>query len=349
MRTIRQEGALALYRGMALPLAATIVETATLFLANGALKRALHDRGHIAPGEELPLPMVLMAGGGTGLIVSFVLTPIELVKCRMQVSMSPAAAAAAVAAASAGTGAVAPSPAALRVYRGPLDCLMQSVRREGLAVVYRGHMATMLREIPGTAGWFGAYECFARAMTPPGAAREDLPASTIIAAGALGGMSYWSIMYPCDTVKSAMQIAEGPLTLPPATAATAAASQQPASTASGASAASSTAHGAAGRGASDAIRSAVGMGGGGASTMRLVATPVAAAAAAVAQSASASAAAAARVVAPTFLNTLRYIYRTGGIRGLYAGFIPTLLRAAPSNAAIFVGYEWAAAQLKPLI
>ena len=29
-----------------------------------------------------------------------------------------------------------------------------------------------------------------------------------------------------------------------------------------------------------------------------------------------------------------------GLRGLYAGVTPTILRAAPGNAAVFAAYEW---------
>jgi hypothetical protein len=42
---------------------------------------------------------------------------------------------------------------------------------------------------------------------------------------------------------------------------------------------------------------------------------------------------------PTFSGTLAQIYSARGIRGLYAGLLPTLLRAAPSNAAVFLVYE----------
>ena len=45
--------------------------------------------------------------------------------------------------------------------------------------------------------------------------------------------------------------------------------------------------------------------------------------------------------------TLLAIYRAGGLRALYAGMMPTIIRAAPSNAAIFVTYEWAAKHLSP--
>ena len=42
-----------------------------------------------------------------------------------------------------------------------------------------------------------------------------------------------------------------------------------------------------------------------------------------------------------FLSTLRSIFAAGGIRALYAGMAPTLVRAFPSNAATFLLYEQA--------
>ena len=92
--------------------------------------------------------------------------------------------------------------------RGPFDCLLRSVRGEGWSVLYKGHVATMTREIPGTACWFGAYEAFLDAMTPAGQAREDVAPTVTVAAGALGGMAYWGIFYPGDTVKSTVQTAK---------------------------------------------------------------------------------------------------------------------------------------------
>ena len=188
-QTIAESGVRGLYRGMSLPLAGTVLETAVLFTSNGALKRELVSTGNVSVDDELPMRYVLACGAGTGLIVSWVLTPIELVKCRLQVVNTAGGAAA---------------------YRGPLDVLRQSIMNEGLRVLYKGHTATMLRETPGTAAWFGAYELFIRAMTPVGVKRKDLPPTTVVCAGALGGISYWSVMYPCDTIKSAMQIDQSP-------------------------------------------------------------------------------------------------------------------------------------------
>lgn len=236
---------------MSFPLLGTVLETSMLFTANGYLKRELTRMGSLPADVDLPMRYVLLAGAGTGFCVSWVLTPIELIKCRMQVAGQPMEA-------SAGTPAgVATHEARHPVFRGPLDCLARALREDGLRVLYRGHTGTLLREIPGTACWFGAYETFVRAMTPAGGARKDLHQGWVIAAGALGGMAYWVVMYPADTVKSAMQ-----------TAGTAAGGGQ-----------------------------------------------------------------------PTFGGTLGAIFRAGGMRSLYAGITPTVIRAAPSNAVIFWAYE----------
>mmetsp|Transcript_24636 Transcript_24636/g.85700 ORF Transcript_24636/g.85700 Transcript_24636/m.85700 type:complete len:315 (-) Transcript_24636:99-1043(-) len=248
--TIRAEGARGLYRGMAVPLAGTMLETSCLFTANGAVKQLLKYDASV-PEEKLPMRHVLLAGGVSGLAVSFILTPIELVKCRLQVQT------AALEAAAAGT-----APPPRLTFTGPVDCFTKSVAAEGLRVMYRGHAATVLREVPGTACWFGAYEAFARAMTPRGGRRENLPASTIIMAGALGGMAYWGVFYPADTVKSIMQTG-GP--------------------------------------------------------------------------------------GSTLAGTFRRVYRAEGVRGLYRGIGPTLLRAAPANAAIFLFYELTARMLNATV
>jgi hypothetical protein len=66
-----------------------------------------------------------------------------------------------------------------------------------------------MREIPGNAAWFGAYETFCRLMTPEGKKRSDLHPAYVAAAGAMGGASYWTAFYPADVVKSNMQTGEG--------------------------------------------------------------------------------------------------------------------------------------------
>jgi len=169
----RQEGFKGFFRGMSLPLAGTILETSCLFTTNGVLRRKLCEAGDLSPDAELPMRYVALSGAGTGFIVSWVLTPTELVKCRLQV----------------------PSPEPHLRYLGPVDCLVKSIRSEGLRVLYRGHTATMIREVPGTMCWFSAYEVFVRALTPVGTKREDVSSAIIVAGGALGGMAHWCVRH----------------------------------------------------------------------------------------------------------------------------------------------------------
>ena len=46
----------------------------------------------------------------------------------------------------------------------------------------------------------------------------------------------------------------------------------------------------------------------------------------------------ARVVGD-FPHAARSVFAARGVRGLYAGVWPAMLRAFPANAALFVGYE----------
>lgn len=41
----------------------------------------------------------------------------------------------------------------------------------------------------------------------------------------------------------------------------------------------------------------------------------------------------------TYKSAAQYIYKQYGIRGFYKGFVPTMLRAAPANAATFFAFE----------
>lgn len=369
VKIMKGEGVRGLYRGMSAPLVGTIFETSTLFFFNGRLKRMLSEQGDLAPGEELPMPLVLLAGAGTGFFVSFILTPVELIKCRLQV---------------AGPGVMGvTSP----LYTGPIHCLRRSIAEDGAGVLFRGHVGTMLREIPGTAVWFASYEWIVRAMTPPGGSRDDLPPAVVIAAGALAGVSYWSVMFPSDTVKALMQLP----TQEDAPAASSASSSASASGTAGTSSAGSGHAGAAGTSSSGAaarplaghstspqfaaaarsystlsgsllgsalsssasLQSRCSGGLGQAARPHQAGSLLPAALHSALSRSSSSASSAAQYVRhtarqPGFFEMFAHVYRTAGMRGLYAGFIPTVIRAAPSNSVIFVAYEWTSAELKRL-
>ena len=181
--TVREKGFFGLYKGLASPLLGSCAENAVLFAAYGQCKRLLGEKP--GSGEDLSLLRLATAGAGAGLVVSFVLTPFELIKCRLQVTQS-----------------VDPS---FRPYKGPVDCVRQTVQKEGLGALWKGNVSMLYREVPGNFAWYGVYEAACAHNVPEGGSKKDLPGHVYLGAGALSGIAYWTAFYPADTVKSQIQ------------------------------------------------------------------------------------------------------------------------------------------------
>lgn len=70
------------YRGLGPPLATVAAFNAVLFSSRGISERLLRHED----GSPLTLWDKTLAGGGAGFAVSFLATPTELLKCRLQVN-----------------------------------------------------------------------------------------------------------------------------------------------------------------------------------------------------------------------------------------------------------------------
>eukprot|EP01133_Synstelium_polycarpum_P001100 gene1100-1250_t len=184
--TVQKEGAMALYKGVTSPLVGMMFETAVLFAGYGQMKNLLQTD----PNVPLTLPQSSLAGAGAGLCASFVLTPVELIKCRLQIQTT--------------------GP---QKYSGSFDCLKKIFMERGIRGLYQGFGPTMLREVPGNMAFFGVYEGLKRHFKKT-TGTEDLAIKYLIISGGLGGIAYWSILYPVDVAKSKIQISENGASLP---------------------------------------------------------------------------------------------------------------------------------------
>jgi len=184
---IETRGFMSLYQGISAPLLGSMAENAVLFLSYGKVKQMLGEK----PGEkDLSLWQLSFAGGVAGAIASFALNPFEVIKVQMQVTNS-----AAISSSSAG--------GAVRKYNGLIDCVMQTIRNEGIVKgLYRGQTSLLVREIPGNACWYGVYEGVCFSQMPEGGTKRDLGISTHLLGGAAAGVAYWTAFYPADTVGS---------------------------------------------------------------------------------------------------------------------------------------------------
>ncbi|KIW92039.1 uncharacterized protein Z519_07021 [Cladophialophora bantiana CBS 173.52] len=193
-----------LYRGISAPLVGAAIETSSLFFSYRIAQhivvaatpslRAQRDRnphGKI----ELPFSYLLACGAASGAFTSLLLTPIELIKCKMQVPLAPSDLASKLGCTTAR------SP-------GPLQLITTIFRTQGLLGFWHGQLGTLIRETGGSAAWFGSYEgvkmLFLRS-DPTLNHVSDVKVWQQMVAGAAAGMSYNFVFYPADTIKSRMQ------------------------------------------------------------------------------------------------------------------------------------------------
>jgi hypothetical protein len=88
-----------------------------------------------------------------------------------------------------------------------MDCVLKTYQEAGIAGgLFKGHMSTMYREVPGNLAWFAIYELACDALASQlETNRDDLPVRAHMAAGAAAGVAYWAAIYPVDSVKSVLQ------------------------------------------------------------------------------------------------------------------------------------------------
>ncbi|WVW78310.1 hypothetical protein I302_100264 [Kwoniella bestiolae CBS 10118] len=297
-QTRRREGFVGLYRGLTAPLVGAACENATLFLCYNKWKDVILAVRPELPGSssvggsfkgknrELTTAELAVAGGGAGFMASFVLTPIELIKCRMQVqrlamegtvpsSVSPQTGSHPVSStphipppsSSSAAASLAKPPVAK--LQGPIALIGDVIRKNGFKGLWLGQTGTLFRETGGSAAWFATFEYTARlfiaryqSKLSPGedkvVTKGDLSKWELMVSGAMAGVAYTVSLFPADSIKSAIQTQ---------------------------------------------------------AELNPNSTP------------------------PSFVRMAKIIYRSRGIKGLYAGCGTTIAKSAPSSAMIFVIYE----------
>ncbi len=133
MEGVQKNGLGSLYRGIPGPMVGAMGENAILFVVYGRLINGLKyinsSSSEEASARMPTMTEYVLAGGGAGAAVATLLTPVELIKCRMQME---------------GSG---------DLYKNDLDCFIKSTRNEGLGVMFKVRAVTLCGGV-----WSGA--CF---------------------------------------------------------------------------------------------------------------------------------------------------------------------------------------------
>eukprot|EP00128_Syssomonas_multiformis_P006590 Colp12_sorted_trinity150504_noHs@31757 len=179
-KTVSQEGPLALYKGTMAPLvgigACVSIQFGVLESSKRYFKKKTQD-------GILTYPQLFISGGLAGIANSFVASPVENIRIRMQIQ---------------GKG--------QQEYSSSFDCLKKVYRQYGITGVYKGLLATVVREAGGAASYYTVYALLVRQLTgSPTKSAADLATWQVLMCGGLAGIMFWTPMFPADVIKSKMQ------------------------------------------------------------------------------------------------------------------------------------------------
>lgn len=174
------------YKGVASPLVGNMALNAVQFTVYQKAKDLFTE-----DGRKDTLSRVGAAAAFTGLFVALVEGPQDLVKTQMQAQMMTAK-----------SGAL---PAGVPVYTSTGNCASTILKQRGFAGLGQGLPATFLRNFIGVGSYYYFYEATRRWQAGDRPVSE-LNSWQVLLAGGAAGIAYWTLAWPADLWKSAMQM-----------------------------------------------------------------------------------------------------------------------------------------------
>jgi len=183
-KTIRNEGAMALYKGTLSPLAGVGLCVSIQFAAVEQMKAFFAARNR-SPSDPLTWSQHYLCGAVAGVANSIVSGPVEQIRSLLQVQSA--------------------SKSSEAAFHGPVDAVKKIYSSYGFGGIYRGQLITILREFQGYGGYFLAYEFAVSSCLKEGQKLQDLNPLVVMMCGAIGGYGMWIPVYPIDFIKSKLQ------------------------------------------------------------------------------------------------------------------------------------------------
>jgi len=179
-KTIKIDGPLGLYKGVIGPFWSMGPVFALYFVSFDQAELAIRKlTGNVGPNKKnLTIPQILICSGFTGVVGTSVCAPAELLKIRQQTALA----------------------------RGLDSSFMGACKalwaEGGITKFYTGAGATMVRDVPGSMAWFGAYEIAKMNIcTDP----KHPTIGQALFSGGCGGLGMWVTALPLDCVKTRIQ------------------------------------------------------------------------------------------------------------------------------------------------
>jgi hypothetical protein len=175
------EGFTGFFKGLSMPLANISFINAGSLAANEFARKLIK----ITDESKMTVLESTYCGFMAGVAVTPIVTPVEFVKCKLQMQKENKS---------------------LAYYKGVRDLLKKTTEMYGIKGIYKGNVTTFFRETIGYGIQFGVYHYLKLKLCKyKGVKYHELKSSDYILAGASSGMLGWVASYPFDTVKSIIQ------------------------------------------------------------------------------------------------------------------------------------------------
>lgn len=181
--TYKNEGIMrGFFQGIGSPVFGASLENAVLFVSYNQCAGFLEKHTKMSS-----LQQIIISGAFAGSCASFVLTPVELVKCKLQVSNLQNTA----------KGETKPTQI--------IPTVRDVLKERGILGMWQGQSGTFLRESFGGCAWFATYEVMKDYLKSTHKDGSDSYTWELLASGASAGLTYNASIFPVDTLKSMMQ------------------------------------------------------------------------------------------------------------------------------------------------
>ena len=191
MKVARTDGLFrGLYAGAIPSLMANVGENAVLFVAYGQCQNMVAKLSGLKSSEELSPVGNAISGSCAAFFSAMWLCPTEHIKCQLQVRREL----------------VARDPNLKMI--GPYKLTSNIIKKEGVQGLFRGMRPTWSRELPGYFCFFLGYEGTKRVVCKvmDYESKEELGLLQTMFCGAMAGVTFWTGIFPIDSIKSRIQV-----------------------------------------------------------------------------------------------------------------------------------------------
>ncbi|KAM4748736.1 solute carrier family 25 member 48 [Rhinophrynus dorsalis] len=197
LKIYKNEHVAGFFKGMSFPLASIAVYNSVVFGVFSNTQRIIAQHWDRSPGNSPDFLTLTVASMFAGCVSVGIGGPVDLVKIRLQMQTQPTIS---------GGRSLNQSSSLSRyqtVYKGPVHCLNTIIKQEGVAGVYRGAGAMILRDVPGYCLYFIPYTVISESLTSDHHTAPN--AFCVWLAGGIAGAISWGTATPMDVVKSRLQ------------------------------------------------------------------------------------------------------------------------------------------------